>query len=277
MARPSPPLRTLRRVGLILALLALGAAPAQAPTKAPSVPIEVMVVGVFHLSNPGHDLHNLQVDDVLAARRQAELVRISQALARFRPTKVGVEWPEDLVAERYPKFLAGALAPSRNEVVQLGFRLAKMAHAQGVYGLDADGDFPYDRVKAFAETHHLSADLDRLNLGFQDQVDQEARLLSRGTISSVLRYLNDPARLATDNQFYRAMLRYGEGAEQPGADLDAAWYRRNLLICANLVQIAKGGDRIVVFFGAGHAFLLRQCVSESPGFRLVEANAYLPR
>jgi hypothetical protein len=28
---------------------------------------------------------------------------------------------------------------------------------------------------------------------------------------------------------------------------------------------------------AGHAFLLGQCVRESPGFRLVEANAYLPR
>jgi hypothetical protein len=49
------------------------------------------------------------------------------------------------------------------------------------------------------------------------------------------------------------------------------------LICANLVQLARPGDRIVVFYGSGHAFLLRQCVAETPGFRLVEANAYLPR
>ena len=33
----------------------------------------------------------------------------------------------------------------------------------------------------------------------------------------------------------------------------------------------------MVFYGSGHAFLLRQCVSETPGFRLVEPNDYLPR
>ena len=56
-----------------------------------------------------------------------------------------------------------------------------------------------------------------------------------------------------------------------------AWYRRNFLICANLLQLSRPGDRIVVFYGAGHAFLLRQCVQETPGFKLVEPNDYLPR
>jgi hypothetical protein len=32
----------------------------------------------------------------------------------------------------------------------------------------------------------------------------------------------------------------------------------------------------VVFFGSGHAYLLRQCVNETPGLKLVEANDYLP-
>ena len=73
------------------------------------------------------------------------------------------------------------------------------------------------------------------------------------------------------------MVRIGRGGDQPGADLDAAWKRTNLLICANLLQVARPGDRIVVFFGAGHAFLLRQCVSETHGLRLVEPNDYLPR
>ena len=73
------------------------------------------------------------------------------------------------------------------------------------------------------------------------------------------------------------MLRVGGGGEQPGAELLTQWYRRNFLICANLIQAAKPGDRMVVFYGAGHAFLLRQCVQETPGFVLVEPNAYLPR
>jgi hypothetical protein len=44
-----------------------------------------------------------------------------------------------------------------------------------------------------------------------------------------------------------------------------------------LIQHARVGDRVVVFYGSGHALLLRQCVSETPGFALVEANDYLPK
>jgi Family of unknown function (DUF5694) len=59
-------------------------------------------------------------------------------------------------------------------------------------------------------------------------------------VADTLRFLNELARLISDNGFYRSMLRVGNGAEQPGADLLTAWYHRNFLICANLVQLAQG-------------------------------------
>lgn len=160
--------------------------------------------------------------------------------------------------------------------MQLGFRLAKTTRA-AVYSLDADGDFPYDRLKNFAETRGFSKLLEDMNAEIQRTVDEQARLLSQKGISADLRFLNDPARLTSDNAFYREMLRIGLGADQPGADLTASWYHRNFLICANLLQLAKPGDRVVVFFGSGHPFLLRQCVTETPGFKFVEPNDYLPR
>src|SRR5438270_6572291 len=103
-------------------------------------PITVMVLATFHMSNPGHDLHNQQVDDVLAPARQAQMEKVAKDLARFAPTRIAVEWPQDLVAERYRKYLDGTLPPSRNEVVQLGFRLAKMSKAS-IEGIEVDGDF----------------------------------------------------------------------------------------------------------------------------------------
>lgn len=260
----------------MLATLVLCCGPIVAlAVEASATPIEVMVVGVFHMSNPGHDIHNLKVDDVLEPKRQREIVAVTDALARFRPTKVGVEWPADIVADRYNQYLAGTLAPSRNEVVQLGFRLAKKTGAE-VYSLDADGDFPYQRLKNFAETRDFSKLLDEMNAAIQHDVDEQARLLAQKGVSADLRFLNDPVRLSKDNAFYRDMLRIGLGDDQPGADLTASWYHRNFLICANLLQLAKPGDRIAIFFGSGHAFLLRQCVTETPGFRLVEPNDYLP-
>ena len=240
-------------------------------------PVKVMIVGTMHFSNPGADMHNVKVDDVLVPKRQAEIARVAAGLARFKPTVVATEWPADIVAQRYPKYVDGTLAESRNEVVQLGFRLGKTAGLTRVYGTDADGDFPYDAVDVYAKAHGQTAVLEAANAEIEAMVKKQADILATQSVSSALRYLNDPARLRGDNGFYRATLRVGGGDDQPGVALLAAWQTRNLKICAKLIQLAEPGDRMVVFFGSGHAFLLRQCVQETPGLELVEANDYLPR
>ena len=263
------------RLGVTAAGLLLCAAALAVPAAAPE-PVAVVIVGTFHMANPGRDQHSLAADDMLAPRRQAELAAVSAGLARFRPTRIAVEWPAALVTERYAAFRAGTLAPSRNEVVQLGFRLAQAAGLESVAGIDVDGEFPYDAVAAYAKEHEQSAILDAAGAEVQGFVDDTGRRLASGSVGGVLRFLNDPARLAGDNAFYRTMLRIGGADVQPGAELLAAWYRRNLVICARLIQLTRPGDRVVVFYGAGHAFLLRQCVTETPGLKLVEANDYLP-
>jgi hypothetical protein len=238
---------------------------------------QVMIVGSFHMNNPGRDIHNVSVDDMLAPKRQAEIAAVTDALARFRPTMVDLEWPADIAAQRYEQYRKGTLKPSPNESVQLGFRLAKTVDLATVNGIDVDGEFPYDAVDAYAKAHGESDILDRSNADIQNMVDTIGKTLAGGTVSETLRYLNDPERIKRDNDFYRTTLRVGGGPTQPGADLLAAWYKRNFYICANLVQLAKPGERIVVIYGSGHAFLLRQCVSEMPGYLLVEPNDYLPK
>jgi hypothetical protein len=264
------------RFAALAAAIALGFSLSATAAPAPA-PVRVMIVGNFHMANPGHDIHNVQVDDVLAAPRQAEIARVVAGLARFHPTKVMAEWPADLVATRYAQYRAGTLPPSRNEVVQLGFRLAEAARAEAVYGVDVDGEFPYDAVAAYATAHGQQPLLDSLWAAGDVATKTQARLLKDKGVSATLRWLNVPANIARGNDFYRTTLRIGGGDAQPGADLLTAWYRRNFRICANIIQHTKPGDRVVVFYGAGHAFLLRQCVRETPGFELVEPNAFLPR
>lgn len=108
----------------VLIAAALAALPIAATA---AEPVSVMIVGDFHMCNPGHDLHNVQADDMLAPKRQAEIAAVTAGLAKFRPTLVAVEWPADLTDQRYHAYLRGTLAPSHNEVVQLGFRLARSA------------------------------------------------------------------------------------------------------------------------------------------------------
>jgi hypothetical protein len=251
----------------ITAIVFACAAFAQTPTAGTkSKPIEVMVVGMYHMSNPGHDLHDAKSDDVLQPARQIELDKLTDRINGFHPTKVGVEWDASEVKERYPRFLSGKLAPSYNEVVQVGFRLAQKASAE-VYGLDADGEFPWQRLENYANAYGFKQLLSPP--GWGDDLELQRRIDHEGIISA-LWYLNQPEHIRRENGGYRSLLRIGSGADQPGADLLAAWQHRNLLICSNLLQVAEPGDRIVVFFGAGHAYLLRQCVEETPGLVLVD-------
>ena len=243
---------------------------------------EVMILGTYHMANPGLDLHNVKSDDVLLPKRQRELETIAESLAKFKPTLVAVESPAKNGAaakvEKYHEYTGGKLADSRNEVVQIGFRLARQMNLPDVWGIDVQGDFPYDAVKRFAEGHGpaLQDRLDALSASVERMLDGLNRVLKTGSIGDGLRYMNDPQRIAEGNEFYRSMLRFGAGVEQPGAALLDAWQARNNAICARLIQLAKPADRIVVVYGAGHAYLLRQCVREMPGFKLIEANDYLP-
>jgi len=81
-----------------------------------AAPIEVMVLGSYHFTGGGQDLHNPQVDDHLSPQRQAEITDVLDALADFAPTKVMVELTPDHEAEfnaAYQAYLAGE-RPSRS-------------------------------------------------------------------------------------------------------------------------------------------------------------------
>jgi hypothetical protein len=255
-------------------LLSVGAA-AIAPAAEPVT--KVMLVATYHMGNPGADLNNVRADDVLTPKRQAELEAVTEALNAFAPTRVAVEWPEKLTDERYAAFLAGTAPESRNEVVQLGFRLAKRLRLRTVSGLDVPGDFPFEAVQTWAKAHGRQGEIDSLLKVGAAETEKTTALQATSTVGGILRHMNDPAEIARNHAFYPTFLSFGSGDEQPGAALLAAWYGRNLGICAKLVQALAPGDRAVVFFGQGHVYLIRQCLAEQPNIQLVDPVSYLPQ
>jgi uncharacterized protein DUF5694 len=259
-------IRTLLAFFLVFAPAALQAAE----------PARVLIVGTYHFSNPGQDQANVESVDVSVPQRQAELQAISDALAKFEPTLLGVEWPADAARTQYAQYLDGSLPPSTNEVVQLGFRLAKQRGLAQVYGLDVDGDFPFEAVQAWAEANGKTDALSALMAQAQAITGRITALQATHSIGGVLREMNTSQAIDESASFYAEFLRYGKGEEQPGVALNAAWAKRNFAICARLLQALKPGDRAVVFYGQGHVHLLRQCVGVAPGVELVEANAFLP-
>jgi len=262
----------MRTVVLVLSLTLLFAQ-AQA---ADSRKAQVMLVATFHFSNPGADLHNVKAIDVLAPDRQREVAAAVTALARFKPTQVGVEWPDKLVQERYPRFLDGTMPADRNEVVQLGFRLARESGLKTVHGLDVEGDFPFEAVAEWASAHGRKGEIDALMNAGAQEVQRISDLQQNNSIGSVLRDMNSEASIARNHSFYPPLLSMGGGDDQPGVKLLSAWYTRNLAICARLLQQLKPDDRIVVFYGQGHVYLIQQCLREQSSVQLVDPLKYLP-
>ena len=243
-----------------------------APEPAASdVRAEVLVLGVFHMANPGRDVFNAQVDDVLAEKRQAEMVQTVEALKRFRPTKVAVERdPGDRrLAADYGDYLAGKHALTRNEIEQLGFRLAKELGHKEVYGVDADGDFPYARLADFAKARECTAEFEAIAGGWEKMVKAQNAFLASHTILETLLLVNADERVAEDMQGYYRLVRFGEPWNWAGADLLADWFRRNARIYSNVLSLVQGpGDRVLVLFGSGHLGWLRSDFAQDPSIRL---------
>ncbi len=263
--------------------LAVAAMIAAAPVAAPST-VQVMVVGAYHFDNPGRDLNNLKVDDVLAPRRQAELERLADVLAEFRPTKVMVETEaEDLVDPGYRGFAPARLATDRNEIAQIGYRIAHRLDHAVVYAIDEQpkaGEpdyFPFGPVMAFAEANGqadgLKASMAR---AAAETKANEARQAS-ASIPALLIDYNDEAKFLAGIEGYYGMLAIGDGREQPGAVLNAMWYLRNAKIFAKLMRVAVPGDRVLVVYGAGHGYWLRHFARETPGYRSIDVLPYLRR
>lgn len=109
-------------------------------------PVKVMVLGTWHFANPGLDLNNIESDDVLTPKRQAELAAVASALATFRPTRIMIERiapAPDLADPLYASFDPGMLSAQRDERFQIGYRVARqlgLGRIGGYYDLLAIGD-----------------------------------------------------------------------------------------------------------------------------------------
>ncbi|HJU88499.1 MAG TPA: DUF5694 domain-containing protein [Gemmatimonadaceae bacterium] len=246
-------------------------AAAQPPNDASAARAEVLVLGVYHMANPGRDLFNTRTDDVLAPKRQAEIAELITVLKRFRPTKIAVEagFADETVAKRYADYLAGKHELSRNETEQIGFRLAKELGHQKVHQVDVDGEFPFPRLADYAKAHARQKELDTLMTEVGDWVKATSAFLASHSVLETLLFINSDEHAAQGVGFYYRQAHLGEPWNWAGPDLVADWFRRNIRIYGNVVRLVDGpSERILVIYGSGHLGWLRQNFADDPTIRL---------
>lgn len=239
---------------------------------------QVLVIGMYHMSNPGLDAVTVRADDVLAAKRQREIDELVGRLAAFRPTKVAVEIPygRDSVSNSlYRRYVAGSYSLDRTEMQQLGFRVAKSAGLPRIYGVDYDLDVNLASVMVWALAHgqpELATAAQMLSARLLAEADS---MMKHATVGEIVAALNSP-RADSAQGIYMAALRVGADTSYPGATVTARWYERNLKIASNILRVIDSpSDRVLVIIGAAHAPILRELLARVPGLRVIPTGNVL--
>ena len=235
--------------------------------------IEVMILGTFHFA---------QVDDVdvLEPARQRELDAILTSLETFGPARIAVEYPHAEAAElrrsygEYRGRGADSLV-SRNEISQIGFRLARRLGHDEVYAVDVPMNLWDDSIQVFDDRWPDS----RGGLRARWPVRHERDAWDRATapLAETLLRLNRD-EIPGNSDMYGGFLPLVEEDVYAGALKLRPWYDRNLRIVQNLFRTAEPGDeRILLVIGAGHLRVLKQILEMTPQLCPVSATPYLER
>jgi hypothetical protein len=263
------------------------AAPDELPTGFPSrcAPreVEVMLLGTYHFAGTTTDAVQHRTEDVLTLSRQTELEDLVDRLARWSPDQIAVEWPltlTDSTTARYQRYVETGTTQSRNEVVQIGFRLAKRLGHPTVYPIDHPMRIGNDSIGAlFARRPELKRHMDSLQAVMQAGADSSGAWRQASTILEHLRAANTDAALHRGNSLgmFGGLLSAGEGNNYGGPEILARWYERNIKMVHNLTRVLRPDTRrVLVLVGSGHVPPLRNILDEAPQFCPVSPLPYLP-
>ncbi len=259
---------------------------------------EVMILGVFHFAYPNNDRTKIEKKDQIDFRsgeRKREIEELVTLLEKYKPTKIAVEiktWSQRHTDSLYQEYLKGNFDLPINESYQLGFKLAKILNLPKVYCIDAWGNisgyFTGDNKTVFnlrKEKENLLTEYEKYTDSLlalkrnEPQKDNGKGESGYKSITEILSGLNSPGNLALDNAKYLNELSSFEEKEYDyaGADwISASWIDRNLRIFRNIRRITESNeDRILVIFGAGHAFLLNDFLKGSLKYNVVPVLNYI--
>lgn len=251
---------------------------------------KVMILGVYHFNNPGLDGYKERYEvDILSNKRQQELDKLLEKLEKFKPTKIlleasRVKW-DSIFNINYSKYVNGNfdIENKRNEFYQIGFKLAKKLGHEKIYCVDekskwfgADIDWENYNSEEYQKSLGQFEKVNRYN--YDKIYSIEDSLKVKQSLIEHFLMINNPKNRLKDHQAYLTnTVLTGAGDLYIGADNLTRWYQRNIKIFANTYDIVDFSkeDRLLLIYGAGHVWQLRQFVKDSPDFEYIEVNDYL--
>lgn len=239
---------------------------------------KILLLGTFHMG-PTPDMINIEVDDLLSAKRQQEILEVVELIKKFKPNKIALEIDTEKnheVNQQYQKYRLGQLKLEVNEVHQLGFRIATdLAHDQ----LHCIDWMRGGGTKGAGDVYNWARDnqpeLFEAIFGWLTNAF-EHKSSTYKSILQMYRDHNEPSSIKKHHNMNINIARIGEIDNYIGLEWLNWWYQRNLILFSNLARIATScEDRLLLIIGASHVQILSQFLVESELFDLELGFSYL--
>lgn len=251
--------------------------------------IKVYLLGTFHFN---------QVDtliyDVRKANHQKSIKKLSDIIIGLRPDKVFVErmpeWEhQNRIDSLYQEYRNGNLSRARNEIWQVGGRVAAALKHPHIYQCDQPGmyGFHYEQLANYANTYGQQDKLAYKGKGMTAPVTSVINndsLLTNSNLLEYIRWLNSKEVQKSSHAHYinvypqigNTNVFHYDSTYFLGTNLTTDWYRRNILIYAKMIaQLDYNEKAILLIIGNDHIAIIRQMFQENPYFEVVDTEKWL--
>lgn len=246
---------------------------------------KIMTLGVFHFAYPNLDAVKTAKENqlsVLEEPYQSEIIAISKAIGKFKPSIIAIEATPDKQNEidsLYSLYKSNKFKLGKSEIYQLGFRLGKNLNLHKINCVN-DWGRHYDNIIELLKDSTRAAKFEEYYLNSQDSI-YKIRSASKNVSSIIteLSELNDPNQIKERLSVY--LLNPFKYEEKPGdftgVDFETGrWFSRNLRIFRNIQRITHtADDRILLIIGREHLNLLNLFFETSKEFEFVSPLPYL--
>lgn len=257
---------------------------------AQSKKVKVYLLGTFHFKQT-EDSYN-----VLDLKHQKEIEKLNNIVIKLHPNKVFVErMPEfeymnkmDSVYKDY--VLNNRVLTDRNEIYQIGFKIAKELKHPKVYACDNPGKFGglYNNLKKYSEKNNQTDFLEYKKMGetrpLLSLLDSDS-IRRNVSLLEYVKFMNSKQVLETSHAAYiNVYPRIGQTDVYKrftedyllGTELTADWYRRNIYIYSKILnQIDYSEKSIFVVIGNDHVSILKHLFESNPFFEVMNTQKWL--
>ena len=241
--------------------------------------IPVLNMGTFHMGETS-DANKTEFDEN-DKKNQIAVREIAEKLSSFKPTVIIVETPPDYDTKLQLEYNEYLLNPKMkfkepSEIELLAYELGRISGTKRIYGIDHKMNYNYmigkEMVNSIDSFWHNKYYKDPLKYYPQINVDEsKLNLLDKLKLTNQNQYLDF---LIEVNAEMLAHVGSEKGFE--GADEAAKYYQRNIRMYSNLNRIKlTENDKVFVLMGASHTAYLRDFISRSPKYKMVNTFEYL--